>query len=503
MPENTIDLGGFDMVIAVTENAINSQFDSLFYDEIIPNVVKIETEQASLNANLKVPVLRLFPPSESSNGNNENYPCLMIGFEDGEFKQGEKTIKLEHTVFKFKVTIDQKKVEKTKLLSSSNISQETKSEVEKIDDSQFDIEQIYISISKSIRAENCWGIENFRDWSVIGTIVDLMAKFFIEESNDAARFSLGFHPLITAQSLAEQSVWPSLQPTSLQFCLQNNKKQGLNTLNYVMMTEERKPPSAPPMVNLPLIEGDIAGQFYISESSWKLRGMIQDLITSNDPEEGVPMEYFKRISFEEYQLEKEVQLQTKSLELNEGSLYRKVHLERTLKYFKMTNYPYDKCMSLNYYGVIGKLTFETSTGDLHSYQRRLAFKNILFGICSSLQLKIDHFDYMSHTKFSKPQEYYYDPPFKNFDTGLKEISNWNELPLVSAMVKGSEKEFDEFLEYMLLRPDFKNLTAHSREEKVDFFKPIFPSETNIFFYKNLIRHKNNGESISMDLKYKE
>lgn len=267
----SLDLCGYDQVLAITQAAFNSQLEKLHEWDLIPTEAVAELGTSRLEGSIACPKMEFCKPQQESSAAYENYPSLTIRFESGNYSPGTgQSFPLKDVALSFKVKLVQEQKSKKGIADAPYLSTGVKEHMASIDEEDFDIEQIYLHVEESICKANCWRLLNINHIEQLDTLIQLVAEVFREESYHAGRFHFGFLP--TPKNQQAENV---IRPTSLRYSLSAHTNPDLNTFNYLMMTQGRKAPDDLPEFDFPLVDDPaLPGRYFFAGNA-----LMDDFVT--------------------------------------------------------------------------------------------------------------------------------------------------------------------------------------------------------------------------------
>ncbi|MBW7477056.1 hypothetical protein K0T92_20265 [Paenibacillus oenotherae] len=252
------DLAGYDAVIAISEDTLNSQLLGLYRAGWISEELKQQGESGDvIESALGAPTITLKKSAKAED------VVLNLSFDKGilTYSSGE-TVEFEGMVLSFKARIGQQSLSKQLLLGSPIVPSSVKSRLEGLPEKDFDIEQLYLDIVHSIDQSRLVRIDNFADFDALKVMLPLIVQFYRDGIQEVHPFGLGYVP--TGPSGANGEDAP-LRPTSIDYTITRHERQGWSTFNYVMMTENREMPAGKPPIPMTLVDsGDVQGRYWIA-----------------------------------------------------------------------------------------------------------------------------------------------------------------------------------------------------------------------------------------------
>lgn len=260
------DLRGYDSIIGISQNTINSQFCNLCKLGLIELEINEENDKGSIKGKLSAPTVTL----QIKNEGKVQEITMNIGFRRGELKLKDgPTFPLENVLLGFNALIETNVVKKSDLLASANVTQEVKNTFQNLDES-FAIQYLYINLKRSIIPDNLTSIEGIRNFAALNVLVNLIAQHY-ELEGALSPFGIGFQPTHRAGLALEDAnsipTIPSLVPTSVDYSLTLNTKQpDWSTFNFLMMTGNRPAPTPKLYVDLQMVDSnELHGRYLAAE----------------------------------------------------------------------------------------------------------------------------------------------------------------------------------------------------------------------------------------------
>ncbi|CAH1219240.1 hypothetical protein PAECIP111893_04525 [Paenibacillus plantiphilus] len=252
------DLAGYDAVIAISEDTLNSQLLGLYRAGWISDEMKQQGDSGDvLESSLGAPTLTLKKTAKSDD------VILNLSFDKGTltYSSGD-TVDFEGMVLSFKALIGQQSLPMHSLLGSPIVPDSVKKRLEGLPEEDFDVEQLFLDIVHTIDQSRLTRIDNFADFDALKVMLPLIVQFYREGIQDVQPFGLGYVP--SSSSGANQAGDP-LRPTSIAYTITHHARQGWSTFNYVIMTEHREMPPGKPAISIPLVDsGDVQGRYWIA-----------------------------------------------------------------------------------------------------------------------------------------------------------------------------------------------------------------------------------------------
>lgn len=253
------DLAGYDAVIAISEDTLNSQLLGLYRAGWIADQMEQQGEGGdAIESDLGAPTLSLRKSAKSED------VILNLILDRGvlTYSSGE-TVEFENVSLSFKALIGQHSLSRHRLLDSPIVPASVKNRLEGLPDEDFDVEQLYLDIVRTIDQSRLVRIDNFANFDALKVMLPLIVQFYREGIQDVHPFGLGYVP--RNRSGANNQGGAPLKPTAIDYTITHHDRQGWSTFNYVLMTENREmPPGKPPIPMLLVDSGDVQGRYWIA-----------------------------------------------------------------------------------------------------------------------------------------------------------------------------------------------------------------------------------------------
>jgi hypothetical protein len=301
----TVDtLNGFDMVAAISQKAINSQFEDLFYGDTFPQTWTLGDESSAcmMTANLAPPTVTLAVSGKP------NTVILMINMLNGTLtywvghgpSSTQSQVNFQNWVYAFDVNVDFLSIESVDISTGTGIPAVVKDTLNNFDSSMFTIQSLFMDFENSNIANYDPSLSHLPlpDGSSLSSNPSLMAEFqltlqdyFISLKGTDNPYILGYS--VNAKNPSQNSAnfpIPTFVPTGATFStlVDNSQPNGiLNALNYLVMTDSHQMPSnAGTFASNWIKTTDCDGTFVIGEkifwNQWLLP-MIEAALTPVTP----------------------------------------------------------------------------------------------------------------------------------------------------------------------------------------------------------------------------
>jgi hypothetical protein len=240
------DIGGYDMVISVTQSEINAQLKLLFMRGIDRQINQKLPDGTSLKAALAAPTV-LFKADIGTQANQRVF--LILHLRSGTFTAlGNKETRIEDWKVAVKVVLKIGPISPKEIENHNGIPEGVKDQLKQFDEINFKVNQLYIDFKSSGRAANIErGLSTIpremppNDYESFGRLLEAHLQGFSGAQNP---YNLGYVPTITGKASFKADPEKSLfEPTGVRFSITDCSPRNENTLNYMLMTSHREFPT--------------------------------------------------------------------------------------------------------------------------------------------------------------------------------------------------------------------------------------------------------------------
>jgi hypothetical protein len=301
----TVDtLNGFDMVAAISQKAINSQFEDLFLGDTFPKTLTLGDDSSAcmMTANLAPPTVTL------ATAGKPNTVILFINMPSGTFtywvghgpSSTQSQVDFQNWVYAFDVNVDFLAIEQSAIANGTGIPDVVKNTLNSFSSSMFTIQSLFMDFENSNIANYDPSLSHLPlpDGSSLSNDPELMAEFqlmlqdyFISLEGTDNPYILGYS--VNAKNPNQNTAnfpIPTFVPTGATFSTQVDNSQpngALNALNFLVMTDNHAMPQSAGTFKSNWIKNtDCDGTFVIAEkifwNQWLLP-MIEAALTPVTP----------------------------------------------------------------------------------------------------------------------------------------------------------------------------------------------------------------------------
>ncbi|MCU0468442.1 MAG: hypothetical protein MUF58_07560 [Arcicella sp.] len=306
MNVTTDTLNGFDMIAAISQKAINSQFEDLFWADTFPKSWTLGDDSSAcmMTANLAPPTVTL------ATAGKPNTVILFINMPSGTFtywvghgpSSTQSQVDFQNWVYAFDVNVDFLQIEQTAIANAKGIPDVVKDTLYSFDSSMFSIQSLFMDFENSNIASYDPELSHLPlpDGSSLSNDPELMAEFqmmlqdyFISLEGTDNPYILGYS--VNAKNPSQDTAnfpIPTFVPTGATFStlVDNSQPNGaLNALNFLVMTDNHPMPQDVNAVNFKsnwIKNTNCDGTFVIAEkifwNQWLLP-MIEAALTPVTP----------------------------------------------------------------------------------------------------------------------------------------------------------------------------------------------------------------------------
>ena len=269
------DLCGYDAVIGITMDTINSQLIFLQQDK------SIEEESADGTQSVKA---KLFPPTVELKI-TEGMPhelILYVNFGEGllVFNKAQTPTKIQliNRSLGFVSMIESKTQTKAELKRQYETGK-LKDALQNLNDERFEVEHLYIAWRKTITRDNLITTIGFNDLDAAKVLVDLVIQHFSKQSDELKSFTLGLIKKLRDGVKQNNSDcdFPDLTPTFVDYSMTfNTTHPRWSTFNFLLMSGNRQAPMPKPRIDWQFIDSnDMQGRYIIAERLWLQGGVLK------------------------------------------------------------------------------------------------------------------------------------------------------------------------------------------------------------------------------------
>lgn len=264
------NLDGFDLVYAVTEATINSQFALLAAEQILPTSWSAKSDDglATIDATLGAPVVSFATGANAGALLQLALPLMTGTFAFWEVQPQptgpptsvQVTKDIAGSVLVFTSGLNLAELQST---ADAAVPAEVKAQLDKFDPSMLSLQQLFIDLEDTNLTTAKLDTSALGTISVQteGDIQGLISQWVKQVAGSKQPFLLG----ITAIDRTPPSVDPTWSPTGMTFGLQPNPTAGLSTVDFQLVTGGRTVPAGGPSATAWVSDPAAQGAFAISQ----------------------------------------------------------------------------------------------------------------------------------------------------------------------------------------------------------------------------------------------
>jgi hypothetical protein len=249
---------GFDIVVAVTEDTVNFQFEQLFRQRLIPDTLKVELADTGLaiDATLSAPMISIAPSGATGT------VLFLVRMARGTFHYYEgfgpsarsRKIAIDDWTYAFRVTMNFAELDRT--LGRAALPESVRRSLEAFDDEQFTVRQLLLDFENADLADfdpahTSMPLPDGKKPSpnLLAQWQNALSDYFRSLKGTAHPYVLGY-TVRDRDGVAHQDV-PALLNPSGGTCstYRNPSSAGLSTLNFLLaargVTDDKLPPVPP------------------------------------------------------------------------------------------------------------------------------------------------------------------------------------------------------------------------------------------------------------------
>ncbi|MCB1035382.1 MAG: hypothetical protein KDD47_16275 [Acidobacteria bacterium] len=248
MSNENRDLGGYDQVIQFCQKDINDQLFHLWDDEHLPDRVRETVGGASLDCEIEAPRVHLQArfPSQA-----EPRIYLELFLKRGALTTPRQRYEIPDQPWKVSILarLAHQPITHRQVREHGKLPAEVKAKILAHDEDRFSIWHLYVELARGTVHGNLnrerstlpdLGEEDLR------TFAELLEQHLQANIGQEHGLHLGFTPTFKQETAADAPGSPGwFQPTLVHHSITYEPAESCSTLNYLMMTRHRPPPSGP------------------------------------------------------------------------------------------------------------------------------------------------------------------------------------------------------------------------------------------------------------------
>ncbi|NQY62980.1 MAG: hypothetical protein HRT38_04495 [Alteromonadaceae bacterium] len=278
-------LKGCDIILALSENTINFQFEQLYHRNVIPNKwnAKDESTESEFEAKIESPTISIIEDDRKKINLEIYFTSGTLSYWKGFGPSATRmTEDMKGWKYIFEVNIglishpaDQFVSGNTHSLTvTQEATKQVKDSIDGISDKYFTIESLFMDFTNTnfTRYDTSKSVIIVDEPSALDTFQILISNYFKRLAETQNPYILGH----SIKRIDHESQPASFQPTNCRYSTSYNKKSELSALNFLMMIDRREFPEAQDcgILSRSLItneDASVDGVFFLNYNDFKVK----------------------------------------------------------------------------------------------------------------------------------------------------------------------------------------------------------------------------------------